>query len=61
MIATTIGKEWYEKKRKLKHAYVFLENNDLDYRVDEKVIMLENLRIILGKSKEEMQKIFELI
>lgn len=61
MITTTIKSEWYEKKRKLKDTFVFLENSDLDYKVDEKSLMLENLRIILGKSKAEMLKIFELI
>jgi hypothetical protein len=61
MDSVAIRNEWYEKKKKLKHAYVFLENNDLDYKLGEKGLLIEKLRIILGKSKEEMLEIYELI
>jgi hypothetical protein len=61
MNSTALQNEWYEQKQKLKNTYVFLNNADLDFKVGEKGLMIEKLRIILGKSKEEMLKILELI
>jgi hypothetical protein len=53
--------DWIEKRNKLKHKFPFLTENDLCYGQGKKANMLENLRITLGKSKEEMLTILSLL
>ena len=52
----TKGK-WDEQKGRLKQRFAVLTDNDLLFSEGKKEEMLNKLQIILGKSKEEMQKI----
>lgn len=49
---------WNERKGKLKQKFAILTDNDLMYDEGRKEEMFGKLQIILGKSKEELQKIF---
>lgn len=49
---------WNEKKGKLKQAFATLTDDDLMYEEGKKDEMLGKLQIKLGKTKEELQKIF---
>jgi uncharacterized protein YjbJ (UPF0337 family) len=48
---------WNETKEKLKKKFAMLTNSDLLFLEGKKDEMLERLRVKLGKSKEEIQRI----
>ena len=58
MNSTEVKGTWNEKKGKLKQKFAILTDNDLMYDEGRKEEMFGKLQIILGKSKEELQKIF---
>ena len=59
MNTTELNGNWEEQKGKLKQKFAKLTDNDLLFVEGKKDEMLGKLQIILGKSKEEMQKIIE--
>jgi uncharacterized protein YjbJ (UPF0337 family) len=58
MNSTEVKGTWNESKGKLKQKFAILTDNDLMYDEGRKEEMFGKLQIILGKSKEELQKIF---
>jgi uncharacterized protein YjbJ (UPF0337 family) len=58
MSSKEVKGNWNEKKGKLKQKFAILTDNDLMYDEGSKEEMFGKLQIILGKSKEELQKIF---
>jgi uncharacterized protein YjbJ (UPF0337 family) len=58
MNSTEVKGTWNERKGKLKQKFAVLTDNDLMYEEGMKEEMFGKLQIILGKSKEELQKIF---
>ena len=58
MNSTEVKGTWNERKGKLKQKFAVLTDNDLMYDEGRKEEMIGKLQIILGKSKEELQKIF---
>jgi uncharacterized protein YjbJ (UPF0337 family) len=58
MDSTEVKGTWNERKGKLKQKFAILTDNDLMYDEGRKEEMFGKLQIILGKSKEELQKIF---
>jgi len=50
---------WNEQKGRLKQKYAFLTDNDLMFEEGRKEEMYGKLQIKLGKTKEELHKIFE--
>ena len=58
MNSTEVKGTWNEKKGKLKQKFAILTDNDLLYDEGRKEEMFGKLQIILGKSKEELHKIF---
>jgi len=58
MNSTEAKGTWNERKGKLKQKFAILTDNDLMYDEGRKEEMFGKLQIILGKSKEELQKIF---
>lgn len=48
---------WSEKKNRLKERFVFLTDNDLKFEEGKKEEMFEELRIKLGKTKQELRNI----
>ena len=58
MNSTEVKGTWNEKKGKLKQKFAILTDNDLMYDEGRKEEMFGKLQIILGKSKEELHKIF---
>ncbi|HWZ23296.1 MAG TPA: hypothetical protein VNW06_11615 [Cytophagaceae bacterium] len=56
MIAPSKGR-WYEQKGKLKEEFPILTDDDLYYEEGKKNEMLTNVRIKLGKTKEEFSRI----
>ena len=58
MNSTEVKGTWNERKGKLKQKFAVLTDNDLMYDEGRKEEMFGKLQIILGKSKEELQKIF---
>lgn len=52
-----IKESWCELLMRLKLRFVFLADNDLRFSEDKKEEMFESLRIKLGKTKQELQKI----
>jgi uncharacterized protein YjbJ (UPF0337 family) len=58
MNSTEVKGTWNERKGKLKQKFAILTDNDLMYDEGRKEEMFGKLQIILGKSKEELQKIF---
>jgi uncharacterized protein YjbJ (UPF0337 family) len=58
MNSTKVKGTWNERKGKLKQKFAILTDNDLMYDEGRKEEMFGKLQIILGKSKEELQKIF---
>ena len=48
---------WNEKKGKLKQKFAILTDNDLMFADGKKDEMYGRLQIMLGKTKEELQKI----
>ena len=58
MNSTKVKGTWNERKGKLKQKFAILTDNDLMYDEGRKEEMFGKLQIILGKSKEELHKIF---
>ena len=52
---------WEEQKRRLKHEFAILTDNDLMFVKNHQDQMISKLQIELGKTKEELQKIFAAI
>lgn len=50
---------WEEHKTKLKEKFAALTDNDILFTEDKKKEMLKKLQIQLGKTKEELLKIFK--
>ncbi len=59
--ATESYGNWEEKKSKLKQKFAILINNDLLFEEDKKEELLERLQIKLGKTKEEVKKLIDLL
>ena len=57
MNKTEVKGTWNEQKGKLKQKFAILTDNDLMYDEGRKDEMLGKLQVILGKSKEELNKI----
>ena len=58
MNTTELEGKWNEQKGKLKQKFAVLTDNDLMFDEGRKEEMFGKLQIILGKSKEELHKIF---
>jgi len=58
MNTTETKGNWNEQKGKLKQKFAILTDNDLMYDEGRKDEMFGKLQIILGKTKEELHKIF---
>jgi len=58
MNTTELKGNWNEQKGKLKKKFAVLTDNDLMFQEGKKEEMLGKLQIKLGKSKEELEKIF---
>ena len=58
MNTTEAKGNWNEQKGKLKKKFAVLTDNDLMFEEGKKEEMFGKLQIILGKSKEELDKIF---
>ena len=56
---TELKGNWNEQKGKLKQRFAILTDNDLMFDEGKKEEMLGKLQIILGKSKEQIDEIFE--
>jgi len=50
---------WNEQKGKLKQKFATLTDNDLLFADGKKDEMIGKLQVILGKTKEELNKIIE--
>lgn len=59
--ATESYRNWEEKKSKLKQKFAVLINNNLLFEEDKKEELLERLQIKLGKTKEEVKKLIDLL
>jgi uncharacterized protein YjbJ (UPF0337 family) len=59
MNTTELEGKWNERKGKLKQKFAVLTDNDLMFEEGKKDEMFGKLQIKLGKTKEEVQKIFE--
>jgi uncharacterized protein YjbJ (UPF0337 family) len=59
MNKTELKGNWNEQKGKLKQRFAVLTDNDLMYEEGKKDEMFGNLQIKLGKSKDELRKIFD--
>ena len=59
MNTTEIKGNWNELKGKLKKKYAVLTDNDLLYEEGREDEFFGRLQIKLGKSKDELKKIFE--
>lgn len=57
MNATETKGTWNEQKGKLKQKFAILTDNDLMFAEGKKDEMFGRLQIMLGKTKEELQKI----
>lgn len=58
MINTESKDTWKEQKSKLKQKFAAITDSDLLYEKGKKEEMIAKLQITLGKSKEELDKIF---
>ncbi|MFZ2341245.1 MAG: CsbD family protein [Bacteroidales bacterium] len=58
MNKTELDGNWNEKKGKLKQKFALLTDNDLMFAEGKKDEMFGRLQIKLGKTKEEIEKIF---
>jgi len=52
---------WNNKKEKLKEKYTFLTDEDLQFHESKEKEMIEMLEYKLGKTKEELRNIIEMI
>ena len=59
MNTTTLSGAWEEQKGKLKQKFAKLTDNDLLFIDGKKEEMMGKLQVKLGKTKEELQAIFE--
>ncbi len=59
MNKTEVKGNWNEQKGKLKQKFAVLTDNDLMYEEGKKDEMFGKLQIKLGKSKDELRKIFD--
>ena len=59
MNTTEVKGTWNEQKGKLKQKFATLTDNDLLFEEGKKDEMLGRLQIKLGKSKEEIKRVFE--
>ncbi len=59
MNPTELEGNWNELKGKLKKKFAVLTDNDLMFEEGKKEEMLGKLQIKLGKTKEELDKIFK--
>jgi len=50
---------WNERKGKLKQKFAWLTDNDLMFEQGKEEEMFGRLQIKLGKTKDELRKIFE--
>lgn len=57
MNTTEVKGNWNEQKGKLKQKFAVLTDNDLMYDEGKKDEMLGKLQIILGKTKDELNKL----
>ena len=57
MNTTVVKGNWNEQKGKLKKRFAILTDNDLMFKEGKEDEMIGKLQIILGKTKEEFQKI----
>ena len=53
--------DWNEQKGKLKQKFAILTDNDLLFADGKKDEMIGRLQMKLGKSKEELEKIIQLL
>ena len=58
MNTTEVKGNWNEQKGKLKQKFAILTDNDLMYEEGKQDEMYGRLQIKLGKTKEELHKIF---
>ncbi len=58
MNSTEVKGNWNELTGKLKQKFAELTDNDLMFEEGKKEEMMGKLQIKLGKTKEEMEKIF---
>lgn len=56
---TELKGSWNEQKGKLKQKFANLTDNDLMFEEGKKDEMLGKLQVKLGKTREELNKIFE--
>ena len=59
MNSTELKGNWNEQKAKLKKKFAVLTDNDLMFEESRKEEMFAKLQIKLGKTKEEMHKVFK--
>jgi len=59
MNTTELKGNWNEQKGRLKKKFATLTDNDLLFEEGQREEMMGKLQITLGKTKEEMKKIFE--
>jgi uncharacterized protein YjbJ (UPF0337 family) len=59
MNTTEAKGNWNEQKGKLKQKFAVLTDNDLMFEEGKKDEMFGKLQIKLGKSKDELHKIFD--
>lgn len=52
-----LNETWREKKNRLKERFIFLTDNDLKFEEGRREEMFEELRIKLGKTKQELLNI----
>ena len=57
MNTTVVKGNWNEQKGKFKKKFAILKDNDLMFKEGKEDEMIGKLQIILGKTKEEFQKI----
>ena len=55
----TSGGNWSDQKSRLKKEFPALTEKDLFFEIGKKNEMLEQLRVRLGKTKEELQQIIQ--
>jgi uncharacterized protein YjbJ (UPF0337 family) len=61
MNTTEVKGNWNEQKGKLKQKFAVLTDNDLMYEEGKREEMFGKLQIKLGKTREELNKIVDLL
>ncbi|HSO88751.1 MAG TPA: CsbD family protein [Draconibacterium sp.] len=61
MNTTEVKGNWNEQKGKLKQKFAVLTDNDLMYEEGKRDEMFGKLQIKLGKTREELNKIVDLL